>query len=70
MSSPLLFLFGYPQQSAPSQSTCREEITATFELKGVHDGSYAEILRVNAERGDTLAAWKAMGSPRYPPAAG
>ena len=40
--------------------------TVTFELKGVHDGSYAEISRVDAGHGDTLAAWKAMGSPKYP----
>ena len=40
--------------------------TVTFELKGVHDGAYAEIRRVDAEHGDTLAAWKAMGSPKYP----
>ncbi len=40
--------------------------TITFELKGVEDGTYAEIRRVDAEHGDTLAAWKAMGSPKYP----
>lgn len=38
----------------------------TFELKGLRDGSYAGIRRVDAQRGDVLAAWKAMGSPKYP----
>ncbi len=40
--------------------------TITFEFEGVHDGAYAEIDRVDAKHGDTLAAWKAMGSPKYP----
>ncbi|MGB0011890.1 MAG: glycosyl hydrolase family 39 [Candidatus Sulfotelmatobacter sp.] len=40
--------------------------TITFELKGVPDGAHAAIRRVDAEHGDTLAAWKAMGSPKYP----
>ncbi len=40
--------------------------TITFELKGVPDGAYAAIRRVDREHGDTLAAWKAMGSPKYP----
>ncbi len=40
--------------------------TVTFELKGVPDGTYARIRRVDANHGDTLAAWKAMGSPKYP----
>jgi xylan 1,4-beta-xylosidase len=38
----------------------------TFELKGVPDGEYARIRRVDAEHGDTLDAWKKMGSPQYP----
>lgn len=40
--------------------------TVTFELKGEHDGPYAENRRVDAEHGDRPAAWKAMGSPKYP----
>jgi len=40
--------------------------TVTFELKGVPDGEYARIRRVDAEHGDTLDAWKKMGSPKYP----
>ena len=40
--------------------------TVTFELKGVPDGEYARIRRVDAEHGDTLDAWKKMGSPQYP----
>lgn len=38
----------------------------TFELKGVADGAWAEVQRVDARHGDTLAAWKAMGSPKDP----
>ena len=40
--------------------------TVTFDLKGVPDGEYARIRRVDAEHGDTLAAWKKMGSPSDP----
>jgi len=40
--------------------------TITFDLKGVADGSWAAIRRVDAEHGDTLAAWKKMGSPKDP----
>ena len=46
--------------------TTGSDKTITFELKGVPDGAYAAIRRVDAEHGDTLAAWKAMGSPKYP----
>jgi len=40
--------------------------TVTFQLSGVSDGTWAEILRVDANHGDTLEAWKKMGSPKYP----
>jgi xylan 1,4-beta-xylosidase len=40
--------------------------TVTFQFKGVADGTYAEIRRVDADHGDTLDAWKKMGSPKYP----
>jgi xylan 1,4-beta-xylosidase len=51
--------------------------TITFELKnvggglGIHTvtglmGTKAEVRRVDASHGDTLAAWKKMGSPKYP----
>ncbi|MGC2639964.1 MAG: glycosyl hydrolase family 39 [Acidobacteriaceae bacterium] len=40
--------------------------TVTFDLKGVADGTYAEIRRVDANHGDTLDAWKKMGSPKEP----
>ncbi|MFP5230555.1 MAG: GH39 family glycosyl hydrolase [Acidobacteriota bacterium] len=46
--------------------------TLTFELKnlsggiGLRMGSRAEVRRVDASHGDTLAAWKKMGSPKYP----
>jgi len=40
--------------------------TITFDLKDVKDGTYAEIQRVDAHHGDTLDAWKTMGSPKYP----
>jgi xylan 1,4-beta-xylosidase len=42
------------------------EKTETFELQGVPDGTYATIRRVDAAHGDTLDAWKKMGSPAYP----
>jgi xylan 1,4-beta-xylosidase len=46
----------------------------TFELKnigggiGLHTvtGMKAEVRRVDAAHGDTLDAWKKMGSPAYP----
>jgi xylan 1,4-beta-xylosidase len=40
--------------------------TVTFDLKGVADGAYAEVRRVDAQHGDTLDAWKQMGSPKTP----
>jgi xylan 1,4-beta-xylosidase len=40
--------------------------SVTFDLKGVSDGTYAEIRRVDANHGDVLDAWKQMGSPKYP----
>ena len=48
--------------------------TVTFELKniggglGMHTvtGMKAEVRRVDASHGDTLDAWKKMGSPKYP----
>ena len=54
--------------------------TVTFELKGMGamrtelrhaveveiKGTRAEVRRVDAGHGDTLAAWKKMGSPAYP----
>jgi xylan 1,4-beta-xylosidase len=39
--------------------------TETFELKDVK-ATHAEIRRVDAAHGDTLDAWKKMGSPKYP----
>jgi xylan 1,4-beta-xylosidase len=47
-------------------NTAGSDKTITFELKGVPDGAHAAIRCVDAEHGDTLAAWKAMGSPKYP----
>jgi xylan 1,4-beta-xylosidase len=40
--------------------------TIIFHLQGIRDGTYAEIRRVDASHGDTLDAWKEMGSPNYP----
>jgi len=37
-----------------------------FTLKGVHPSTIAEISRADAQHGDTLDAWKAMGSPKDP----
>jgi xylan 1,4-beta-xylosidase len=39
--------------------------TITLELKGVSAHAHATIRRVDATHGDTLAAWKKMGEPRY-----
>ena len=40
--------------------------TIDLTLEGVKPGSAAIIRRVDAEHGDTLAAWNRMGKPRYP----
>ncbi|HTV81458.1 MAG TPA: hypothetical protein VME18_02315 [Acidobacteriaceae bacterium] len=40
--------------------------TVTFDLTGVRDGAWAEVERVDTTHGDTLAAWKQMGSPNDP----
>jgi len=40
--------------------------TIAFDLKGVAEGAQAAIRRVDAAHGDTLDAWKRMGSPSYP----
>ena len=48
----------------PGASGANKEVT--FDLNGVADGTYALVRRVDAEHGDTLDAWKQMGSPQYP----
>lgn len=40
--------------------------TIHFDLNGLGANAVARIHRVDAHHGDTLAAWKAMGSPKYP----
>lgn len=40
--------------------------TITLDLKGIAAEARASIRRVDATHGDTLAAWKKMGSPNYP----
>jgi xylan 1,4-beta-xylosidase len=40
--------------------------TLTFHFAGVSEHSRAVIRRVDASHGDSLDAWKKMGSPRYP----
>ena len=42
------------------------EKTIVLDLKGVAAGAQATIQRVDARHGDTLDAWKKMGSPAYP----
>jgi xylan 1,4-beta-xylosidase len=37
-----------------------------FEIRGVPPGSRVRVSRADAEHGNTLAAYKSMGSPRYP----
>ncbi len=38
----------------------------TLDLKGISGSARATFRRVGATRGDTLDAWKRMGSPKYP----
>ncbi len=40
--------------------------TIAFDFQGIRHGAWAEIRRVDAAHGDTLDAWKKMGSPRNP----
>lgn len=40
--------------------------TLRFDLQDLGANAVARIRRVDAQHGDTLAAWKAMGSPKYP----
>jgi xylan 1,4-beta-xylosidase len=40
--------------------------TFTFDLKGTMKDAKVTIQRVDAEHGDTLAAWEKMGKPKYP----
>ncbi len=40
--------------------------TVVFNFKGIGNDAWATIRRVDAEHGDVLAAWKKMGSPKYP----
>lgn len=42
------------------------EKTATLELRGIAEDARATIRRVDAQHGDTLDAWKQMGSPQFP----
>jgi xylan 1,4-beta-xylosidase len=40
--------------------------TLTFDVKGLSKNAKFTIRRVDAQHGDTLDAWKKMGSPKYP----
>ena len=40
--------------------------SVTFEIQGVPTNSQVRVSRADAEHGNTLAAYKKMGSPRYP----
>ena len=42
------------------------EKAVSLDLKGVAANARATIRRVDASHGDTLDAWKKMGSPKYP----
>ncbi|MGB6696995.1 MAG: glycosyl hydrolase family 39, partial [Terracidiphilus sp.] len=42
------------------------EKTVALDLKGVAKNAQVAIRRVDASHGDTLDAWKKMGSPKYP----
>jgi xylan 1,4-beta-xylosidase len=43
-----------------------EAKTIELTIPGEHAGAEAIVRRVDAQHGDTLDAWKAMGSPKYP----
>lgn len=43
-----------------------EDKTINFDIKGAAANARVNIQRVDAEHGDTLDAWKKMGSPLYP----
>jgi xylan 1,4-beta-xylosidase len=40
--------------------------TIAIDLKGIGDNAHASIRRVDSSHGDTLDAWKKMGSPKNP----
>jgi xylan 1,4-beta-xylosidase len=40
--------------------------TVDLDLKGIGDHAHASIRRVDSSHGDTLDAWKKMGSPKNP----
>jgi xylan 1,4-beta-xylosidase len=40
--------------------------SVSLDLRGVASNARATIRRVDASHGDTLDAWKAEGSPKYP----
>ncbi len=42
------------------------EKSVSLDLRGIASSARATIRRVDASHGDTLDAWKAMGSPKYP----
>ncbi len=42
------------------------ERSVEFEIRGVPSDSHVRVSRADAEHGNTLAAYKSMGSPRYP----
>jgi len=42
------------------------EGSVEFEIRGVPPGSQVRVRRADGEHGNTLAAYKSMGSPRYP----
>ncbi len=42
------------------------ERSVEFEIRGIPAGSQVRVSRADAEHGNTLAAYKTMGSPRYP----
>ena len=59
----VLAAWNYVDPDAMNSATAK---TVTFDLSGVSDGAWAEVQRVDAQHGDTLAAWKQMGSPVDP----
>ena len=50
----------------PPVEASTSEKTITLNLSGLPAGAHATVRRVDAQHGDTLSAWKAMGSPANP----
>jgi xylan 1,4-beta-xylosidase len=64
-SDGTLVLAAWNLVEPPVQASTVEK-TITLDISNLPAGAKATIRRVDAQHGDTYAAWKAMGSPAYP----